>query len=255
MLGLLGAGGSWWWANGLGVMARCGLGEKPASNTQASFTFGCATTEPTIDGSFDDWTGAGAGISVDKVVAGARPTKPFRATWQGQWNADALFLHVRVTDAKLRAVDTARPDQWWRGDGVSFEFGPDNRGLSSAARPRTGKDVHLMIGLTPSGVEASTNPAAKGNFPPGGRRTEVTAVRAVTSTGYELEARIPWSALGLTEAPQRGTVVATNLNVSDASPTGGWGLRTMISSNSRRTGVNQGFPATWQRLVLGDTAS
>ena len=255
VLVLLWAGGSWWWANGLGVMVRCGLGEKPPSNTQASFTFGCATTEPTIDGDFADWTGVGAGISIERPVAGAAPTKPFRATWQGQWNSDALFVHVRVTDASLRAVDPARPDQWFRGDGVSFEFGPDNRGLASTARPRTGEDVHLMIGLTASGAEASANLAARGTFPAGGRRTDVTAVRAVTPTGYELEARIPWSALGLAEAPERGTVVATNLNVSDATPTGAWRLRTMISSNPRRSGANQGLPATWQRLVLGDSAS
>ncbi|MEO6997955.1 MAG: CHAT domain-containing protein [Terracoccus sp.] len=255
VLALIWAGGSWWWANGLGVMVGCGLAERPASNTQASYTFGCATTEPTIDGHFDDWAGVGAGISIEKVVSGARPAQPFRATWQGQWSSDALFVHVRVTDASLRSVDAGRPDQWWSGDGVSFEFGPDNRGLSSTARPRTGQDVHLMVGLTASGAEAAANPAAGKTFPSGGRRTDVTAARAVTPTGYELEARIPWSAIGLTEAPERGTVVATNLNVSDASPTGGGGLRTMISSNPKRTGPNQLLPATWQRLVLGDTSS
>lgn len=71
--------------------------------------------------------------------------------------------------------------------------------------------------------------------------------------GYELEASIPWSALALAQAPQRGTVVAMNLNVSDAvAPPNRWALRTMISSNPRRTAGNQNVPATWQRVLLAD---
>ena len=45
------------------------------STTQASYTFGCATSEPATDGDFDDWTGLGVGLIEP-------PERGFPATWQ-----------------------------------------------------------------------------------------------------------------------------------------------------------------------------
>jgi hypothetical protein len=46
-----------------------------------------------------------------------------------------------------------------------------------------------------------------------------------------------------------------NVNVSDAvNSTPTWRLARMLSTNPVRTGANQSRPATWQHLVLDDTA-
>ena len=46
-----------------------------------------------------------------------------------------------------------------------------------------------------------------------------------------------------------------NVNVSDAvNSSTTWKLARMLSTNPVRTGTNQSLPATWQHLVLDDTA-
>ena len=69
-----------------------------------------------------------------------------------------------------------------------------------------------------------------------------------------IEARIPWSEVGRSVAPQRGDVLAMNVNLSDATgPGANWALRTMLSSNPQRSGANQNLPARWQSVALGDS--
>ena len=94
---------------------------------------------------------------------------------------------------------------------------------------------------------------ARAPSPPARATREITVGRADTLTGYELEARVPWSALRLSEAPARGTVFAMNVNLSDATSAPATGaLRTMLSSNPPRTARHQGLPRGWQTIALGD---
>lgn len=157
---LLGAG-AWWWGHGLGAMLRCGMAQTTTSEPAASFAFGCAANPPTIDGDFADWEGVGVAVPVTARVHGAAPSSPLRAVWQGQWTSEALYLHARVTDASLRQVEPSSPSGWWRGDGISFEFGPDNRQLSPTTTARGGRDVHILIGLRPNGAEAAVKPGRR----------------------------------------------------------------------------------------------
>ena len=78
----------------------------------------------------------------------------------------------------------------------------------------------------------------------------IEVARRATADGYELEARVPWSALGLTIPPARGTVIGMNLNISDAERPGV--LKAMLSSNPERTGRAQPHPGLWQAVLLGD---
>jgi hypothetical protein len=65
---------------------------------------------------------------------------------------------------------------------------------------------------------------------------------------------VPWSAVGRTVAPERGEVLAMNVNISDAKGSGAdWTLRSMLSSNPQRSGPNQNLPARWQSVALGDS--
>ncbi len=176
-----------------------------------------------------------------------------QATWQGQWDSRFLYLHLSVDDANRRTVDAGKPTQFWQGDGVSFEFGPDVSTLPPTTKPRSGKDFHVMVGVTPLGGLASFNMANAGAIRAGGALTDVILSRTDRPGGYEVEMAVPWTDVGLTTPPARGSLWAMNVNVSDAvNSTTTWRLARMISTNPVRTGTNQGLPATWQHLVLDD---
>lgn len=91
-------------------------------------------------------------------------------------------------------------------------------------------------------------------FTTGSQRSAIDVVARLREGGYELEARIPWSELGRSVAPQRGDVLGMNVNVSDATRAGAdWNLRTMLSTNAKRSATNQNLPARWQTVALGDS--
>lgn len=231
------------------VSEACGR-DAAAPDVGNSFTAVCTVNDIGIDGDFSDWAGVEV-IDVDsEVFPKQTAAADLKAQWQLTWNKNALFVHARVQDPSLRSVEVDQPSQFFRGDSVSFEFGPDPGNLSSSAGLRNGRDLHLMIGFTPDGPLVSANPARSGRFVAGNLVDEVEASGQEADGGYELEAAIPWSVLNVDD-PSRGQVFGMNLNASNAAPQGAWALATMISSNPGRTGSNQPRPGTWQRLVLG----
>ncbi|WP_323099752.1 CHAT domain-containing protein [Intrasporangium sp. YIM S08009] len=243
------------------VAAACGTSTVDPGATD--FTIGCAPVAPVVDGSFDDWRSVTTRVIDTPVPDFARvPVNGLSATWQALWDKDALFLHAVVTDPTHTTVVAGQPSQWWRGDAVSFEVGPDPRALPPSAPLRKGKDFHVVLGLLDDGdrgAAAAVNvvgTSSKGQvvFPTGSRRPKIAVVARPTDTGYELEARVPWSEIGRSVPPARGEVLGFNVNVSDARGSGAdWVLRTMLSSNPSRSGANQNHPGTWQTLALGDS--
>ncbi len=236
------------------VIARaCGpAGEAPA--VAGGIRIGCATSAPTVDGDVAEW----ASVPVTQVRAQVAPSQRaqsagFTSEWQAQWDREALYLHAAVVDPAIRPVEVSRPSAFWMGDSVSFELGPDARDIGPTASLRSGRDQHVMIGLTTDGAVAAINPTSRATFVAGKLAPTITVAAARTGDGYEVEARIPWAALGLAEAPSRGTVLAGNFNVSDAAAARTWAFGRMVSSNPERTAENQQRPGTWQALVLADT--
>jgi hypothetical protein len=237
--------------------ATAGAGAGGAGAT--TFVAGCATTTPVIDGDFADWDGVPTSSISHVIAQRGTPQREFGGDWQTVWDSSGLYLHVHVVDPDLRSVDVASPGAYFNGDGFSFEFGPDARRLDPKSTTRRGQDVHVMVGLSrdaPTSGVASINPAARGTFTTGTRHPEITVARADSLTGYDLEVRVPWSALQLRSAPARGSVFSMNVNLSDAtSSSTAWGLRTMKSTNAARTADTQGFPHGWQTITLADAAS
>ena len=218
-------------------------------DVSGSIVAACTVNNVNIDGDFSDWSGVKV-LEYDTEVFPEQTTAAdLKAAWQVTWNKDALYLHARVQDPSVQSVDVSQPSQFFKGDSVSFEFGPDPRELGPTAGLRNGKDLHLMIGVAPDGPLASANPARSGQFVAGGLVGAVEAQGKEIDGGYELEAAVPWSVLNV-DNPLQGQVFGMNLNVSDAVRDGAWQLGTMISSNPDRTAANQARPGTWQRLVL-----
>ncbi|WP_353510961.1 CHAT domain-containing protein [Intrasporangium sp.] len=224
-----------------------------SSPPKTTFVVGCAPVAPVVDGEFDDWRS----VTSHPVTAVVDKRGGVRAGLSGAvqllWDKDALFVHAAVTDSEITPVRTSSPGTFWTGDGISFEFGPDPRALDPNDKLRTGQDLHVMIGVVEDGDRggvAAINPASKGTFVSGDLAPSIEVARRPTADGYELEARVPWSALGLTIPPARGTVVGMNLNVSDAERTGQ--LRTMLSTNPGRVASAQPHPGRWQTVLLWD---
>ena len=241
------------------VSAACGSSTATPGTTDV--TIGCAPIAPTIDGSFDDWRSVPE-HDVDAAIFGAANRRAgLTATWQALWDGDGLYLHAVVADPVVTVAEGQAP-QWWNGDAVSFEIGPDARALSRTAPLRKGQDFHVILALrddTDRRAAADVNtvglsPKGRLVFSTGTERPAVSVVARLRDGGYELEARVPWSEVGRTVAPQRGDVLAMNVNLSDAKGSGAdWALRTMLSSNAQRTGSNQNLPARWQSVALGDS--
>jgi hypothetical protein len=237
------------------VEAACGT-TSVATKSGATFTAGCAPLAPTVDGDFDDWRSV-PGQAIEAAISPMGASHPgFGAQWQALWDKDAFFLHVKVNDREIRPVQASAPGAYWQGDGVSFEFGPDARRLRKTAALRPGHDFNVLIGLVNDGdrgAASAIGEVANRTFGPGKRHPEIAVARRNIDGGYELEARMPWRALGLTIPPARGTVFSVNVNVSDAnSPARKWALRTMISSNPARDKRAPNHPALWQTVLLAD---
>jgi len=249
------AGFTWWYSTSSSVAKACGSESAFPAVPDGAITLGCATTAPVIDGSFTDWAGVPEGRLATRVFPSPPQPAPddLQASWQGQWDSRFLYLHLSVDDAQRRPVDASKPTQFWQGDGVSFEFGPDVSTLPPTTKPRSGKDFHVMVGVTPLGGLASFNMANAGAIREGGRLTDVVLSRTDRPGGYEVEMAVPWTDVGLVTPPARGSLWAMNVNVSDAvNSSTTWKLARMISTNPVRTGNGQ--PAVWQHLVLADTA-
>jgi hypothetical protein len=198
---------------------------------------------PTIDGKADEWAGHTAYDS-NTVIFGKQAT--VGATWLLGWDADTYYVHVTVTDPRVRQSHEDQPDQVWKGDSVGFELG------LAAAEVRTDvldpADVHVLIGPTPDGGDVRAINVAKGkNFERGTPFVGGQVRTLITSDGYTVEAAIPWSLLNVA-SPREGLTLATNLNVSDSTSRGG--LAVMESNNPRRTSNSAPLRYVWGRLQL-----
>lgn len=220
---------------------------------EAQLLVGCATTAPVIDASFGEWDSVEP-VSIDSVIfpkSGANPNG-VHGEVRLLWDRDAIYLMADVVDPVVtEVVREDEPDQYWRGDSISLEIGPDARNLSRGAFVRTGIDRHVIIGVAPGDVARGAINVAEGrDFPPGGAAPEIEAALSRTDLGYRIEARVPWTVLDL-HTPARGDVLAGQVNISDAK-LDPWNHLAMISSNPER--VVQIHPGLWQDIVLGDPA-
>jgi hypothetical protein len=211
------------------------------------------TSPPLIDVDPAEWTflpqAASTNIVAPPGFNGIAPT----AQWWIGWDGTALYVFVAVLgDSFVEQRWADQPDQLWKGDSVSFEFGPDPRDLDAAAGLRS-EDVHVLMGPIdlPGLFPAITavNRVGAGALKAGPPEPTIQAVSALTDApGYWVEAMIPWQVLNVSD-PASGDVFGMNLNLSDGDGAGE--LRVMVSSNPDRTGENQPHPGTWDTVVLG----
>jgi hypothetical protein len=200
---------------------------------------------PTIDGELSDWPSLP--YSADKIVYGSTRwtgASDCSAVFAVGWDATYLYLGVRVTDDKY--VQTASGANQWKGDQVEIQFDADLPGDFYMAS--LSSDDH-QIGLS-AGNFGSIGPQAYRWYPQAkaGSVSGATVAGKLIPTGYELEARIPWTVLGVT--PADGARYGFALSVSDNDQAGTAVQQSMVSSVSTRKLLN---PTTWGTLALGTT--
>ena len=170
------------------VLATAWAGENPADLVDIPFV-----GDVVVDGTADDWGGRAFEVNLLRTVSGKpEPDDGFDARYRIGWNDRGLLLHYEVRDADI-AEPTAQT-MAGQADSVQIEAAPGDR-------PTAAFTVFVSPGINPK----LDRPAA---FPGNPLRSQDTAAAAAVEAGsraveggYQLEALVPWSALGFAPAP------------------------------------------------------
>jgi hypothetical protein len=215
-------------------------------------------TAPNVDGRGDEWP-ATAPIVADQLVAGNTAT--VKGLWQLGWDADNLYLLVQVVDPEVTTTNAANPARLFQGDAVTLQFG--SSGANADGSNLSPGDVSLSVGPSGGGAVAAVTVGSARTFDVDAGRSapSVKAAAVTTSTGYTIEAAVPWSVIQLPEAGGLSTMYAgaqfgANLIADDADPTAGspTGIRSRVSNNryvADHTGADGGYRRYWGLLTLG----
>jgi hypothetical protein len=197
---------------------------------------------PTIDGSLADWDTTPR--TANNVVYGASArsgASDLSATYYIGWDQTYLYVGVQVTDDKIVQVSQGR--LIYRGDEVELQL---DTALDADFSSTTLSADDYQLGLSPGDFD-STDPEAYRWYPSSkaGSVSNITLKSASTTSGYNLEARIPWSVFGT--IPEGGNHYGFALSVSDDDQSGEAVQESLISSVATRKLLN---PTTWGTLEL-----
>ena len=210
---------------------------------------GQLATPPTIDGDLAEWAGATT-ESAFRVYSHSSwdGTDDVTAVWRLAWDADNLYVGVSVTDDAH--VQTQSGNQIFRGDSVDMQIDTDRNGDFGNGLSRDDFQIILspgdFAGRPPSAFRFQGTDNGRMLDAPGGHHIRLAAQK--TTTGYNIEAAVPWSDLALTPAP--GQVIGLALNVNDNDRAGTAVQEVMKSHVSTRQFAN---PASWGTLTLKST--
>jgi hypothetical protein len=197
---------------------------------------------PTIDGSLSDWDTSAYTVSYVVYGSGARSgANDLSAKYYIGWDPTYLYLGVEVTDDKFVQISQGR--SLYKGDEVEVQL---DAALTADFSSTTLSADDYQIGLSPGDFD-SIEPEAYRWYPSSkaGSLTSVVVKSASTTSGYNLEARIPWTVFGVT--PQSGDHYGFALSVSDDDQAGKAIQESLISSVSTRKLLD---PTTWGTLEL-----
>jgi hypothetical protein len=202
---------------------------------------------PTIDGSLAEWSGITTYSSAFRVFNAQSwdGTDDLTAVWRLAWDATNLYIGVEVTDNQHVQIQTG--NQIFRGDSLDMQFDTNRNGDFGAGLSPDDFQITFSPGdfatLPPSAFRFQGRDTGAILDAPGGHHVTLQALQ--TSTGYTLEAAIPWSDLALT--PQAGLVIGIALNASDNDTPGTAVQEVMMSHVSTRTLTD---PRGWGTLTL-----
>jgi hypothetical protein len=211
---------------------------------------------PAMDGQLNEWLNRPGMLVVDRREQATWGNSNWKSSadlsarvWLA-WRSDMLYLAASVSDDHLR--QTQRGEGIWRGDHVMLFL--DTAPEDEPERDSFGRG-QLQIALSPGNFLHSGDPGLDCPpevvcYHPSGTHLD-TAVIAATQTpqGYDLEAAISWSLLGV-NAPVDGTALRFEVAVSDTDGAEPRQEKLMTSSTAAWTIQRSRLMAA----LLGDTS-
>lgn len=206
-----------------------------------------ATNAVTIDGNAAEWVDLPTYSSPYVVFTSGSwdGSDDLAASWQVAWDDANLYLLVNVAD-DIHAQNQIG-NQIFRGDSIELQIDADRAGdYGTSLSPDD-----FQISLSPGDFSTIPPSAFRFQGTPDGSMLDATTPHSITlaavptSSGYLLEAAIPWRDLNLT--PAAGLVIGLAVNVNDNDRPGAAAQEMMKSSVPNR---RFGDPASWGTLTL-----
>jgi hypothetical protein len=199
---------------------------------------------PTIDGNLGEWSGMTAYDANQTVPSGAENwtgSADLSASFYIGWDSNYLYVAVQRTDDTFVQLSYGR--LLYKGDDVEIQIDGD---LSGDFFSGVMSSDDYQIGLSP-GNFSTLDPEAYRWFPTYSEGWVYTVDIAVkqSGSGYDMEARIPWSTLGI--SPSNGANYGFALALSDNDQAGTSVWESMVASVGTRTLTD---PTTWGTLQL-----
>lgn len=215
---------------------------RPGPQVLASFI----STKPKLDGDWGDWVDKTTQYGLDYVVFG-------KDNWSGKtdleasfitgWDSSFLYVAFKVHDDVY--AQNATGADIYKGDSVELLIDTNLYGDFYTASLN---NDDYQLGISPGKGDLSAPTEAWLWYPSGvaGARTQVTAVSAGTTGLWRIEARIPWSMLGVT--PYAGMHLGFVASVNDNDNLTQNIEQTMMSNDKYRTTFLD--PTVWGEMVL-----
>lgn len=211
-----------------------------------TFLAAYAGTPPNIDGDISDWPELNGQITnVIYKPENWSGSADLSATFAAAWDSNNLYVALNVTDDAH--VQTEQGRDLFKGDSVDILL--DANLALDADFPYPNFDDY-QIGLSPGALQANAPFAQAYRWYPleqAASLTEVLVAARPTPAGYQLEAAIPWSALGVAIADYR--IFGFAITVSDNDMPNTADQQTLLSGTPGR---DLGNPTTWDLLQLTD---
>jgi cellulose 1,4-beta-cellobiosidase len=144
-----------------------------------------ATTAPTIDGNVDSIWSTATSYSLSNLVGTLPAGADLTASWQGLWDSTNLYVLVTVLDSTL--IQNTSPS-----NGDSVEVYVDGTNDKSTSYDST--DWQWVFPWN------STNLQEWQHGTQGTNTTGIVWAQVNITGGYRIEAKIPWSTIGVTAA-------------------------------------------------------
>lgn len=198
---------------------------------------------PTIDGQLTEWTSPGFVIASPVYgIENWRGVDDLSGMSMFGWDEDYLYVAVQVTDDVY--VQNAIGPHIYKGDSIEILY---DANLAGDFYDNALSDDDFQLGFSPGNPLPAGNGQAYQWLPAflEGARPEITIVAVPTAKGYDLEAVIPWSVLGIQPQAWQHYGLAISLCDNDKVDTV---VQQSIISNTPDRRLTK--PVTWGDLVL-----
>jgi hypothetical protein len=234
----------------------CLLGEGECAPVETpDYTLLRAGTPPVIDGDLSEFSGVPS-ITLNPPAGGNT------AIVRALWDAEALYVSFEASDSQLNGTATVRDAAAvWSDDAVEFFIdvaGDDGGSADTVAPYMLADDYQFVVNLLGTVSDASGSGTGAVVTSWNGDWDSSVAVDGTigqntdTDTGFAVEARIPWSTLGLSGPPAVAVPLGMSFTHEDLDASGAFSCLMwpdIVPPSAYQNAAN------WRRVALSDTVA